>query len=201
MCSRGKKSRQQGRARVGVDRVVVPVRGFEKRVGGLFWNKREVNNKWPKPHLIRNDFNPMFHQSEWGEVSVWGLGYQLQICVGRQTLSFHWLSPVHRSDTRKWFISLFPVTPGERWHARARGIMGQRGKTGFLKCLRDKHIVMQTFNLSLAVIALNWLGPLIHFQPVRLAADRTIGAVSPATCQKCPTEWISAVGNSDRFVF
>ena len=51
---------------VGAEGRVVLVRGLTREGsggGGLLGSEREVNNKWPRPHLIRSDFNPMFHHS------------------------------------------------------------------------------------------------------------------------------------------
>lgn len=45
-------------------------------VGGLLLcSERGVNNKWPGPHLIGSDFNPMFHHKlvERGECLGFGL--------------------------------------------------------------------------------------------------------------------------------
>lgn len=45
-------------------------------VGGvLLCSERGVNNKWPGPHLIGSDFNPMFHHKlvERGECLGFGL--------------------------------------------------------------------------------------------------------------------------------
>lgn len=44
-------------------------------VGVLLCGARGVNNKWPGPHLIGSDFNPMFHHEpvERGECLGFGL--------------------------------------------------------------------------------------------------------------------------------
>lgn len=55
--------------------------GGVRRVGGevggrvLLCSERGVNNKWPGPHLIGSDFNPMFHHKlvERGECLGFGL--------------------------------------------------------------------------------------------------------------------------------
>lgn len=43
--------------------------------GVLLCSERGVNNKWPGPHLIGSDFNPMFHHKlvERGECLGFGL--------------------------------------------------------------------------------------------------------------------------------
>lgn len=61
MCSCGENSGGRGEWGVGVEGRVVLVRGWGKE-GGLR-SERQVNNKWPRPHLIWSDFNPMFHHS------------------------------------------------------------------------------------------------------------------------------------------